>query len=59
MTVNYVGVLFHGGEEFDSSWQRGKRFTFTLGTNQVIAGWDQGVPGMKVGARRQLVIPAA
>ncbi len=59
VTVNYVGVLYNGGAQFDSSWRRGKRFTFTLGTNQVIAGWDQGVPGMKVGGRRELIVPAS
>ena len=57
LTVNYVGILLNGGAEFDSSWKRGKRFTFTLGTSQVIEGWNQGVPGMKVGGRRELIIP--
>jgi peptidylprolyl isomerase len=59
VTVNYVGVLYKGGAEFDSSWRRGKRFTFTLGTNQVISGWDEGVSGMKVGGRRELIVPAS
>jgi len=59
VTVNYVGVLYNGGAIFDSSWRRGKRFTFTLGTGQVIVGWNQGVSGMKVGGRRELVVPAA
>lgn len=58
VTVNYVGVLFHGGKEFDSSWKRSEPFTFTLGQGQVIKGWDQGVAGMKVGGRRELIIPA-
>jgi peptidylprolyl isomerase len=58
LTVNYVGFLFHGGQEFDSSWKRGKPFTFSLGTSQVILGWNQGVPGMHVGGRRELLVPA-
>lgn len=56
ITVNYVGVLFKNGKEFDSSWKQNKPVTFTLG--QVIKGWNDGVPGMKVGGRRELVIPA-
>jgi len=59
VTVNYVGVLYKGGTEFDSSWKRSEPFPFTLGKGQVIAGWDQGVAGMKVGGRRELIIPAA
>ncbi|MEV7871965.1 FKBP-type peptidyl-prolyl cis-trans isomerase [Streptomyces sp. NPDC088124] len=55
--VHYVGVAFSTGEEFDSSWNRGAPLPFTLGAGQVIAGWDQGVQGMKVGGRRQLTIP--
>jgi peptidylprolyl isomerase len=58
VTVNYVGVLYHGGKEFDSSWKRSEPFAFTLGKGQVIKGWDQGVAGMKVGGRRELIIPA-
>ena len=58
VTVNYVGVLFHGGKLFDASWNRKQTFSFALGQGQVIPGWDQGVPGMKVGGRRELVIPA-
>jgi len=58
VSVNYVGVLYHGGKEFDSSWKRSEPFTFTLGKGQVIKGWDQGVAGMKVGGRRELTIPA-
>jgi peptidylprolyl isomerase len=58
VTVNYVGVLYHGGKEFDASWKRNEPFTFTLGKGQVIPGWDQGVAGMKVGGRRELIIPA-
>jgi peptidylprolyl isomerase len=55
--VHYVGVAFSTGEEFDSSWNRGDPLQFRLGVGQVIAGWDQGVQGMRVGGRRQLVIP--
>jgi peptidylprolyl isomerase len=58
VTVHYVGVTFSGGEEFDASWNRGEPFTFPLGRGRVIAGWDQGVAGMKVGGRRRLTIPA-
>ncbi len=55
--VHYVGVAFSTGEEFDASWNRGEPLEFRLGIGQVIAGWDQGVQGMKVGGRRQLIIP--
>lgn len=57
--VHYVGVAFSTGEEFDASWNRGTPLGFQLGAGQVIAGWDQGVQGMKVGGRRRLDIPAA
>jgi FKBP-type peptidyl-prolyl cis-trans isomerase len=58
-TVQYVGVLFKNGKEFDTSWGTGKQpFAFALGSGQVISGWDQGVLGMKVGERRRLTIPA-
>ena len=55
--VHYVGVSHSSGEEFDASYNRGEPLRFRLGVGQVIAGWDQGVAGMKVGGRRQLVIP--
>lgn len=58
VTVNYVGVLYKGSKEFDASWKRKEPFQFKLGQGAVIKGWDQGVPGMKVGGRRELVIPA-
>lgn len=59
MTVraHYVGVAFSTGEEFDASWNRGQPLDFRLGVGQVIAGWDEGISGMKVGGRRKLVIP--
>ncbi|WP_084963195.1 FKBP-type peptidyl-prolyl cis-trans isomerase [Thermoactinospora rubra] len=57
VSVHYVGVAFSTGEEFDASWNRGTPFEFPLGGGRVIAGWDQGVAGMKVGGRRKLVIP--
>ncbi len=56
--VHYVGVAYSTGEEFDASWNRGEPLEFQLGIGQVIAGWDQGVQGMKVGGRRKLVIPS-
>ena len=55
--VHYVGVSWSTGEEFDSSHDRGRPFSFGLGAGQVIAGWDQGVQGMRVGGRRRLTIP--
>ena len=55
--VHYVGVAHSTGEEFDASYNRGEPLSFRLGSGQVIAGWDQGVQGMKVGGRRKLVIP--
>ncbi|HEY2519047.1 MAG TPA: FKBP-type peptidyl-prolyl cis-trans isomerase [Streptosporangiaceae bacterium] len=55
--VHYVGVAYSTGEEFDSSYDRGDPLEFQLGAGRVIAGWDQGVQGMRVGGRRQLVIP--
>jgi peptidylprolyl isomerase len=55
--VHYVGVSWQNGKQFDASWDRGDTFKFTLGKGQVIAGWDQGVTGMKVGGRRRITIP--
>jgi peptidylprolyl isomerase len=57
VTVNYVGVLYKNGKEFDSSWSRNQPFTTQLTTGNVIPGWVQGIPGMKVGGRRELIIP--
>lgn len=56
--VHYAGVAFSSGEEFDSSWNRGEPLSFRLGVGQVIRGWDEGIQGMKIGGRRQLVIPS-
>ncbi len=56
--VQYVGVSWSTGREFDSSWDRGARpFSFPVGAGRVIAGWDEGVTGMRAGGRRLLVIP--
>lgn len=57
VTVQYVGVSYSTGQEFDASWDRGEPFPFKLGAGQVIPGWDEGVAGMKVGGRRELTIP--
>ncbi len=58
ITVNYVGVTYATGEEFDASWTRSEPFTFQLGAGGVIPGWDQGLVGVTVGSRVQLDIPA-
>lgn len=57
LQVHYIGRL-QNGQVFDSSRERGQAFTFTLGVGDVIRGWDQGLPGMKVGGKRVLVIPS-
>jgi peptidylprolyl isomerase len=57
VTVDYVGVNYKSGKQFDASWDRNEPFPFTLGRGEVIPGWDQGVEGMKVGGRRELIIP--
>lgn len=57
VTVQYVGVGFDSKKEFDSSWSRSEPFIFNLGAGEVIPGWDQGIQGMKVGGRRELIIP--
>jgi peptidylprolyl isomerase len=59
VTVNYVGVLYKTGKEFDSSWKRNQPFTTSLATGSVISGWVKGIPGMRVGGRRELIIPAS
>ncbi|MCX5397652.1 FKBP-type peptidyl-prolyl cis-trans isomerase [Streptomyces sp. NBC_00102] len=55
--VHYVGVTFATGKEFDSSWERDEPFKFAIGGGRAIKGWDRGIVGMKVGGRRELVIP--
>ena len=57
LTVQYVGVTFSTGDEFDASWDRGQPFQFQLGGGMVIKGWDQGMVGMRKGGRRMLTIP--
>lgn len=57
VSVDYVGTSWSSGKEFDASWNRGSTFEFGLGAGMVIAGWDQGVAGMKVGGRRRITIP--
>jgi FKBP-type peptidyl-prolyl cis-trans isomerase len=56
VSVNYTGTL-QDGTKFDSSYDRGEPITFKLGVGQVIAGWDEGIIGMKVGDKKHLVIP--
>jgi peptidylprolyl isomerase len=55
--VHYLGVDLESGEEFDSSWSRGQSVNFPL--RSLIAGWQEGIPGMRVGGRRELVVPPA
>ena len=57
VAVHYVGVEFDSGEEFDASWNRGESISFPL--QGLIQGWQEGIPGMRVGGRRELVIPPA
>jgi peptidylprolyl isomerase len=57
VNVHYLGVEYETGEEFDSSWSRGQSINFPL--NRLVAGWQEGIPGMKVGGRRKLTIPPA
>lgn len=58
VAVHYVGVAHSTGEEFDASYNRGNPLEFRLGSGMVIAGWDKGIQGMKVGGRRTLQIPS-
>ena len=55
VNVHYLGVDFDSGEEFDSSWGRGESITFPLAS--LVKGWQEGIPGMRVGGRRQLIVP--
>lgn len=57
INVQYVGVSYSNGKQFDASWDRNQPFPFQLGAQAVIAGWDKGIEGMKVGGRRELIIP--
>lgn len=59
LTVKYVGALYTTGKQFDASWDRSQDFPFTLGAGSVIPGWDRGLVGMRVGGRRELIIPPA
>jgi peptidylprolyl isomerase len=58
VTMQYVGVAWSTGVEFDASWDRGEPFKVKLGEGKVIPGWDEGIPGMRAGGRRMLTIPA-
>jgi peptidylprolyl isomerase len=58
VSMQYVGVSFSTGEQFDASWDNGQPFDFKLGGGDVIEGWDKGIVGMKEGGRRKLTIPA-
>jgi peptidylprolyl isomerase len=57
LSMQYVGVLFNGGQQFDASWDNGSPFDFQLGQGKVIPGWDKGLVGIKPGGRRELIIP--
>jgi FKBP-type peptidyl-prolyl cis-trans isomerase len=55
--VHYVGVTFASGKEFDSSWEENRPFKFAVGGGRAIKGWDRGVRGMRVGGRREIIVP--
>lgn len=58
VTVDYVGVLYKNGRQFESSWDHGESLTYQLGSSTAIPGWEQGLAGMKVGGRRELIMPS-
>jgi peptidylprolyl isomerase len=57
LTVDYVGAFYRTGKVFDSSWRRHEPFVFPLSRGEVIEGWEQGIIGMRVGGRRELIVP--
>ena len=57
ITVQYVGYTYDSRKKFYSSWDEGKPFTFTLGKGEVIEAWEEGIPGMEVSDRREMVVP--
>jgi len=59
ISVNDIGILYKTGKQFESSFSRNEPFALTLGSKMVIPGWENGIPGMKVGGRRELIIPPA
>jgi peptidylprolyl isomerase len=58
VSVNYLAVIYKTGKEFDDSWDGSQPIDFPLGAGMVIPGWDEGIPGMRVGGRRELLVPA-
>lgn len=57
VSMDYIGYVYKSREMFEANWEGGEPFTFTLGAGEVIAGWDEGIKGMKVGGERELIIP--
>jgi peptidylprolyl isomerase len=57
ITVQYVGINYKTGKQFEASWDRGEPLAFALGQGLVVEGWEKGIPGMKPGGRRELIIP--